>query len=100
MTPGAIEAVVRRADRLGDEFRIVINRERATDELVAQVERSEGVLAKQAASLRRALEAEFKARSLRTNVQILEPHPPDRTEFEAKRISDEHEPCGEIQERA
>ena len=89
VTPSAIEDVIRGIDGLGDEFRVVITREKTMDELIVQAEWQEGLNTEEMAALKSKLETELKARGLRTLVQMLEPNSLERTEFKAKRIIDQ-----------
>ena len=89
VTPSAIEDVIRGIDGLGDEFRVVITREKTMDELIVQAEWKEDVNPEEISALKSKLEKELKARGLRTVVQMLEPNSLERTEFKAKRIIDQ-----------
>lgn len=89
VTPSAIEDVIRGIDGLGDEFRVVITREKAMDELIVQAEWKEDVNTEEISVLKSSLETELKARGLRTVVQMLEPNSLERTEFKAKRVIDQ-----------
>ena len=89
VTPSAIEDVIRGIDGLGDEFRVVITREKTMDELIVQAEWKENVNTEGISVLKAKLEKELKARGLRTVVQMLEPNSLERTEFKAKRVIDQ-----------
>ncbi len=89
VTPSAIEDVIRGIDGLGDEFRVVITREKTMDELIVQAEWKEDVNPEEISALKSKLEKESKARGLRTVVQMLEPNSLERTEFKAKRVIDQ-----------
>jgi len=89
VTPSAIEDVIRGIDGLGDEFRVVITREKTMDELIVQAEWKEDVNTEGISALKAKLERELKARGLRTVVQMLEPNSLERTEFKAKRVIDQ-----------
>ena len=89
VTPSAIEDVIRGIDGLGDEFRVVITREKTMDELIVQAEWKEEMITEDISVLKSKLEKELKARGLRTVVQMLEPNSLERTEFKAKRIIDQ-----------
>jgi phenylacetate-CoA ligase len=91
VTPSAIEDTIRGIKGMGDEFRIVITREKTMDELVIQAEYSPDTGPGEAPGLKRRLEAELKARGLRTVVRMLGPGTLERTEFKAKRIIDERD---------
>ena len=89
VTPSAIEDVIRGIDGLGDEFRVVITREKTMDELIVQAEWKEEMITEDISVLKSKLEKELKARGLRTVVQMFEPNSLERTEFKAKRIIDQ-----------
>jgi len=89
VTPTAIEDVIRGIYGLGDEFRVVITREKTMDELIVQAEWKEDVNTEEISALKSRLERELKARGLRTVVQMLEPNSLERTEFKAKRVIDQ-----------
>ena len=89
VTPSAIEDVIRGIDGLGDEFRVVITREKTMDELIVQAEWKKEVNTDEISTLKSKLETELKARGLRTVVQMLEPNSLERTEFKANRIIDQ-----------
>lgn len=84
----AIEDVIRGIAGFGDEFRILITREKTMDEMVVQAERASGSEPGIEQGLKSKLEATLKARGLRTVVQMLEPGSLERTEFKARRIID------------
>lgn len=86
--PSAIEDVIRGIKGFGDEFRIIINREKTMDELIVQAESSPEVGPDLFPELKAKLETQLKARGLRTNVQMMEPGTLERTEFKAKRVID------------
>jgi phenylacetate-CoA ligase len=86
--PSAIEDVIRGIRGLGDEFRIVITREKTMDELIVQAESIPEVAPALVPELKTRLEAQLRARGLRINVQMLEPGTLERTEFKAKRVID------------
>ena len=86
--PSAIENVIRGIKGFGDEFRIIVTREKTMDELTVQAESSPEVDPALVPELKARLEKEFKARGLRTNVQMMEPGTLERTEFKAKRVID------------
>jgi phenylacetate-coenzyme A ligase PaaK-like adenylate-forming protein len=91
VTPSAIEDTIRGIEGMGDEFRIVITREKTMDELVVQAEYASGTEPGVTSELKRRLEAELKARGLRTVVRMLAPGTLERTEFKAKRIIDQRD---------
>ena len=86
--PSAIEDVIRAIPGFGDEYRIIITRERTMDELIVQAEPARVVESAEALRMKKELEARLQARGLRTVVQLLDPGVLDRTEFKAKRIID------------
>jgi phenylacetate-CoA ligase len=86
--PSAIEDVIRGIKGFGDEYRIIITREKTMDELIVQAEYAKGVDSRAVAQLKEKLEAELKARGLRSVVQMFEPGRLERTEFKAKRVID------------
>jgi phenylacetate-CoA ligase len=86
--PSAIEDVIRSIEGFGDEYRIVITREKTMDELIVQAEYMKGVDSRTISELKKKLEAELKARGLRAVVQMVEPDRLERTEFKAKRVID------------
>ena len=91
VTPSAIEDAIRGIEGMGDEFRIVITREKTMDELVVQAEYLPGTEPGETPELKRRLEAQLKARGLRTVVRMLAPGTLERTEFKAKRIIDQRD---------
>ena len=94
--PSAIEDVLRSIEGFGDEYRIVITREKAMDEMIVQAEVVKGTGAEKREHLRKRLESELKSRGLRSIVQLVEPGVLDRTEFKAKRIIDKRSLYDEI----
>ena len=86
--PSAIEDVIRSIEGFGDEYRIVITREKTMDELIVQAEYVKGVDSRIIPELKNKLEGELKARGLRAVVQMVEPDRLERTEFKAKRVID------------
>ena len=91
VNPSGIEDAIRGIEGTGDEFRIIISRDRTMDELVVQVEYAEGVSAGAVPGLKRQLEDELKKRGLRTVIQMREPGSLERTQFKAKRIIDKRD---------
>jgi phenylacetate-CoA ligase len=87
--PSAIENVIRGIEGFGDEFRIVITREKAMDEMIVQAERAPHADPAGMPAMKASLERELKARGLRSVVQLLEPGTLERTEFKAKRVIDQ-----------
>jgi phenylacetate-CoA ligase len=96
VSPSAIEDTIRGIDGMGDEFRIIITREKAMDELVVQAEFTPAVDPGAVPELKNRLAAELRARGLRTAVQMLPPGSLDRTEFKARRIIDKRSLYEEI----
>ncbi|HDR14997.1 MAG TPA: phenylacetate--CoA ligase family protein [Desulfobacteraceae bacterium] len=84
----AIEDVIRGIPGFGDEFRIIITREKTMDEMAVQAERAPDSGPEIEAGIKAELEAKLKAKGLRTVVQMVEPGTLERTEFKAKRIID------------
>jgi phenylacetate-CoA ligase len=84
----AIEDVIRSIPGFGDEFRIIITREKTMDEMAVQAERAQDNGPEIEAGIKSELEARLKAKGLRTVVQMVEPGTLERTEFKAKRIID------------
>lgn len=88
--PSAIEAAVRSIDGLGNEFRVVVDRDGEMDEITVQVEVEE------ARSDREALREEA-ARRIRDNVhirvpvEVVEPGTFERSTLKAKRVIDERD---------
>ena len=98
--PSAIEDVIRGIRGFGDEFRIIITREKTMDELIVQAEFTPEVDRAFVPELKAKLEAQLKAHGLRTNVQMLDPGTLERTEFKAKRVIDKRSLYDEITEKA
>ena len=89
--PSAIEDVIRSVKGFGDEFRIIISREKTMDELIVQAEFVSEVDPGLVPGLKEELEAKLKASGLRTIVQMVEPGTLERTEFKAKRVIDKRD---------
>ena len=98
--PSAIEDVIRGIKGFGDEFRIIITREKTMDELIVQAELSPEVDPALGPELKAKLEAGLRARGLRTNVQMMGPGTLERTEFKAKRVIDQRSLYDEITKKA
>lgn len=96
VTPSAIEDAIRGIDGLGDEFRIIITREKTMDELIIQAEPTPDAESAIIPELKLKLENELKSRGLRTVVQMLKPNSLERTEFKARRIIDKRDLYDEI----
>ncbi len=89
--PSAIENAIRSIDGFGDEFRIVITREKTMDELIVQAEPLPGMNRESVSKLAKQLESVLKTKGLRTLVQMQPPGTLERTEFKAKRIIDQRD---------
>jgi phenylacetate-CoA ligase len=89
--PSAVEDCIRAIDGFGDEFRIIITREKTMDELIVQAEYAPDVDPADAPGLKAELEKALKARGLRTVVQMQEPNTIERTQFKARRIIDKRD---------
>jgi phenylacetate-CoA ligase len=89
--PSAIENVIRSISGFGDEYRIVITREKAMDELMVQAEYKPGADPETVSRLKDRLESELKARGLRTIVQMMAPDSLERTQFKARRVLDKRD---------
>ena len=94
--PSAIENVIRGIAGFGDEYRIVITREKTMDEMIVQAEYSRGTDPQMIPRLKGTLEAQLKASGLRAVVQMVEPDRLERTEFKAKRVIDKRDLYDEI----
>jgi phenylacetate-CoA ligase len=86
--PSAIEDVIRSIPGFSDEYRIIITRERAMDELLVQAEYESGLDPDSVSRLKSRLESELKSKGLRTIVQMLAPDSLERTQFKARRVID------------
>ena len=86
--PSVIEDVIRGIQGFGDEYRIIITREKTMDELIVQAEYTEDIVPEIVPQLKEKLEAELKTRGLRAIVQMLGSGILERTEFKAKRVVD------------
>jgi phenylacetate-CoA ligase len=96
----AIEDVIRGIRGFGDEFRIIITREKIMDELNVQAEPTPDVDPARVPELKAKLEGRLKTQGLRTNVQMLDPGTLERTEFKAKRVIDKRNLYEEISEQS
>jgi phenylacetate-CoA ligase len=96
VTPSAIEDAIRGIDGIGDEFRIIITREKTMDEMIIQAEPTTDADSAIIPELKLKLENELKSRGLRTVVQMLKPNSLERTEFKARRIIDKRNLYDEI----
>ncbi len=94
--PSAIEEVLRGMEGFGGEFRIIVSRERAMDDLLVQAEYSQEIH-KAAQSDPRVLErfqsdmaTRIKGKiGLRPTIQLLAPGSLERTQFKARRVIDQ-----------
>jgi phenylacetate-CoA ligase len=89
--PSAIEDVIRGIQGFGDEYHIFITREKTMDEMIVRAEYAKGVSPEMVPQLKKKLEAELKARGLRSVVQMVGPDQLERTEFKAKRVIDQRD---------
>jgi phenylacetate-CoA ligase len=94
--PSAIENVIRAIQGFGDEYRIIITREKTMDEMIVQAEYVKGIDPQIIPRLKDKLEAELRASGLRAVVQMVEPDRLERTEFKAKRVIDKRDLYDEI----
>ena len=89
--PSAIEDVIRSIPGFGDEYRILITREKTMDELIVQAETVPGLDKASIVQLKSKLEKELKSRGLRAVVQMMGPDTLERTEFKARRVIDKRD---------
>jgi phenylacetate-CoA ligase len=94
--PSAVEDVIRAIPGFGDEFRIVITRDKDMDELIVQAEPLPGLSAENIKRIKIQLAKDMKGRGLRTTVQMMDPGTLERTQFKAKRVIDKRELYDEI----
>jgi phenylacetate-CoA ligase len=99
VNPSAIEDVIRGMKGTGDEFRIIITREKTMDELVVQAEHIADISPQQIFELQKQVENELKSRGLRTIVQMVAPGSLERTQFKARRIIDKRSLYDEITQK-
>jgi len=100
VNPSGIEDAIRGIEGTGDEYRIIISREKTMDELVVQAEYTSAVPPEQVPVLQKRLETELKTRGLRTIIQMVPPGHLERTQFKAKRIVDKRGLYDEIIKKA
>lgn len=87
--PSAIEAVVRRVPGAGREFRVVVERLGALDEMTVSVERDEALSASEVPALKERLEHELKhSLQIRVPVEVVEPKTLETQTFKANRVID------------
>jgi phenylacetate-CoA ligase len=96
--PSGVEGALRETPGFGEEFRIIITREKAMDELLVQAEYSKEVAAKAKTNpqileqLKREMEEKLKARiGVRGNVELVEYGKIERTQFKARRVIDKRD---------
>ncbi|MFQ6122249.1 MAG: phenylacetate--CoA ligase family protein [Dehalococcoidales bacterium] len=94
--PSAIEDVIRGIEGFGEEYRIIITREKTMDEMVVQAEYAKGVAPEVVSQLKEKLGNELRIHGLRAVVQMMEPGSLERTEFKAKRVIDKRDLFEEI----
>ena len=94
--PSAIENVIRGIQGFGDEYRVIITREKTMDEMIVQAEYVKGIDPQMIPRLRDKLQAELRASGLRAVVQMVEPDRLERTEFKARRVIDKRDLYDEI----
>jgi phenylacetate-coenzyme A ligase PaaK-like adenylate-forming protein len=92
----AIEDVIRGIKGFGGEYRIIITREKTMDEIIVQAEYAKGVDSGTVPKLKKRLEAELKAKGLRSVVQMVETDRLERTEFRGERVIDKRSLYDEI----
>jgi len=97
--PSAIEDAIRGIQGFGDEFRIIITREKTMDEMIVQAERRMDMDPNLELDLKTKLEQRLKARGLRTFVQMMEPNTLERTEFKARRVIDKRDLYDQIRKK-
>ena len=91
--PSAIEDAVRSAADVGDEFQIVVDRERDLDVLTIVAEPAPEVPEAAWPAVAAAVEAEVRARcELRPRVEVRPPGTLPKTEFKARRVVDRRVP--------
>ena len=94
--PSAIENVIRGIEGFGDEFRIIITREKTMDEMIVQAEYLKGTGQTIMDQLKKRLENDLRKQGLRSIVQLVEQGVLERTEFKARRIIDKRTLYDEI----
>jgi phenylacetate-CoA ligase len=86
--PSAIEEVLRAIPGFGGEFRVIVSRKQAMDELLVQVESARGAASDFEKVVRERLQARV---GVRPRIELLEEGTLPRTEFKAKRIIDDRD---------
>ena len=90
--PSAVEDAVRRVDEVGTEFQVIVSRERDLDVLTVRVEINQDVAAARHDDVARLVATEIVSRcELRPVVEVVPVGTLPRTEFKAKRVTDERE---------
>jgi len=96
--PSGVEGALREVAGFGEEFRIIITREKAMDELLVQAEYNREIAAKAQANpqilgqLKQEMEDRLKARiGVRANVELVEFSKIERTQFKARRVIDKRD---------
>lgn len=96
--PSGVEGALREVPGFGDEFRIIITREKAMDELLVQAEYNRDIAEKAktnpqiVAQVHREMEDRLKSRiGVRAKVELLEFGKLERTQFKAKRVIDKRD---------
>ena len=97
--PSVIEDVIRSIKGFGDEYRIIITREKAMDELIIQAEYSKDVDIAEIPKLKEKLEKEMRIKGLRTIVEMVPPGTLERTEFKSRRIIDNRQLYEEMRKK-
>lgn len=87
--PSAVEEAVRRVPGAGREFRIVVDRLGALDEMTVSVERDEALPPAEVPDLKQRLEHELKhSLQVRVPVEVVEPGSHETQTFKARRVID------------
>jgi phenylacetate-CoA ligase len=87
--PSAIEDVLRASAGFGGEFRVIISRREAMDDLLVRVEIAPG---HDAAALERDMRERLQARvGVRPRLELVAQGTLPRTEFKAKRVIDDRD---------
>ena len=97
--PSVIEDVIRSIEGFGDEYRIIITRDKAMDELIIQAEYAKDVDISEIPKLKEKLEREMRIKGLRTIVEMVPPGTLERTEFKSRRIIDNRQLYDEIRKK-
>jgi phenylacetate-CoA ligase len=87
--PSAVEDAVRRVPEIGEEFQVILSRERELDVLTVQVEPRPDVAPDRHGEIARKVENEIVSRcEVRPRIQLLPCGTLPKTEFKAKRVKD------------